>query len=73
MISLGALRLTQLLKIYEIGYDAASVRLYTDDKNRERAGHCRPMGPLEAHYGEAPSKGAIQRVLAKPLTKPTSR
>jgi hypothetical protein len=69
-ISLGAIRTVQLLKIYDIPYDPASVRLYTDDTNRERAGHCAPMGPPEAHYGEAPSKGVIARVLANPLTKP---
>jgi hypothetical protein len=72
MISLGALRMTQLLKIYGIAYDPASVRLYTDDRTREHAGHCLPMGAAEAHYGEAPSKGVIQRVLANPLTKPTN-
>ena len=73
MISLGALRMTQLLKIYGIAYDPASVRLYTDDETRERPGHCKPMGAFEAHYGEAPSKGAIQRVLANPLTKPKAK
>jgi hypothetical protein len=70
MISLGALRMIQLLRIYGIAYDPASVRLYTGDDKRERAGHCHPVGAPEAHYGEAPDKGVIQRVLANPLTKP---
>ena len=73
MISLGALRMTQLLKIYDVTYDPASVRLYTDDNTRERPGHCRPMGPAEPHYGEAPGKGVIERVLANPLKKPGSK
>ena len=72
MISLGAARTVQILKIYDIPYDPGSVRLYTDDKSRERAGRCKPMGAQEAHYGEAPFKGAVEQVLANPLVKPTS-
>jgi hypothetical protein len=72
MIVVAAARAVQLLKIYDIPYDPASVRLYTDDKSRERAGQCKPMGAPEAHYGEAPWKGDIERVLANPLVKPTS-
>jgi len=70
MISLGALRMTQLLKIYDVGYDPASVQIYTADETRERPGHCKPVGAPEAHYGEAPDKGVVQRVLAHPLIKP---
>ena len=70
MIALGSLRFTQLLKVYDIAYDSASAKLYTDDNKRERAGRCSPMGAAEPHYGEAPMKGVIERVLANPLKKP---
>ena len=70
MISRASARTVQLLRIYDIRYDSGSVRLYTDDKKWERAGRCTPLGAAEAHYGEAPGKGDIERVLAHPLIKP---
>ena len=72
MIGLGAVRLVQLLRLYEIPYDGASVKLYTDSKRYERSGRCRTMGEPAAHYGEAPLRNAVRRSLSNPLTKPGS-
>jgi hypothetical protein len=72
MIGLDAVRMIQLLRVYGIHYDGASVRLYTKDDHYERGGHCRPMGEPVAHYGEAPLRGTVKRALAHPLTKPGS-
>lgn len=72
MIGLDAVRMIQLLRLYGIHYDSASVRLYTEDDHYERRDHCRPMGEAVAHYGEAPLRDTVKRSLAHPLTKPGS-
>ena len=59
-----------LLRAYDIPVDRSSVEKYTKDEGlAERPSRCKPWGPSEAHYGEAPRKNVIANATAVPVTR----
>ncbi len=73
LITLAAIRAEQLAGLYNLDYDRAEAKQYTDRPIATLA-ICKPIGnEIPAAYGEAPMKGVIERTWANPLTRTPSK
>ena len=72
LITLAAIRAEQMAGLYNLDYDRAEAKQYTDRPIATLA-ICKPIANAVPNiYGEAPMKGMIERARANPLTRAQS-